>query len=137
MEAVLPFVLTVHNYLRFVILALGLLGVLRSLVSLGTREARYMRVDEVLGRGYSGALDVQALAGVVLIIGVLGQPEAAPIQVWIHPAIMLPAVALSHLGRRFEGRSDRDRHKGQLAIYAGSLALIAVGLAVIGQLRLI
>jgi hypothetical protein len=50
---------------------------------------------------------------------------------------MLPAVVVSHLGRRFNERSNRDRHKAQIGIYLGSLALILLGLAVIGQLRLI
>lgn len=132
----MDFVLTAHRYLRFVILALGLLGLLRSLVSLGTREARFMRIDEAFSRGYTGALDLQVLAGAVLIILLLSQAEAVPVA-WLHPIIMLPAVVVSHLGRRFRDRPDRDRHKAQLAIYAGSLALIAAGLAVIGELRLI
>ncbi|MGH2592924.1 MAG: hypothetical protein ACRDGG_05365 [Anaerolineae bacterium] len=130
----MEFFLVVHRYLRFVILALGILGALRSLVSLGTREARFMRVDEVLNRGYTGALDLQTLVGVVLALLLLGQSAGVP---WIHPIIMLPAVIVSHLSRRFRARSDRDRHKAQLGIYVGSLVLIAAGLAVIGQLRLI
>ena len=130
----MDFFLTAHRYLRFVILALGILGVLRSLVSLGTREARFMRIDEMFGRVYSGALDLQVLAGAALAIFLLSQ--SAPVE-WIHPIIMLPAVAVSHLGRRFRDRADRDRHKAQLGIYVASLALIAVGLAMIGELRLI
>ncbi len=130
----MDFVLIAHRYLRFVILALGLLGAARSLVSLGTREARFVRIDEMFSRGYAGALDLQVLAGAALAILLLSQ--SAPVA-WIHPILMLPAVVVSHLGRRFRGRPDRDRHKAQLAIYAGSLALIVAGLAVIGELRLI
>jgi len=70
--------ITMHAYLRFVILALGILGVLRSLVSLGTATAAFARVDEVLSRGYSGALDLQTLIGVVLVLGLLGSPESVP-----------------------------------------------------------
>jgi hypothetical protein len=125
---------TAHAYLRFVILALGIIGVLRALVSLGTREARFMRLDELLSRGYSGALDLQVLVGVVLVLLRMGQSASVA---WIHPIIMLPAVVVSHFSRRFRDRPDRDRHKAQLSIYVGSLILIAAGLAVIGQLRLI
>ena len=130
----MEFVLVVHQYLRFVILALGILGALRSWVSLGTREARFMRLDEMFSRVYSGALDLQVLAGAALLIFLLSQSAEV---VWIHPIIMLPAVVVSHLSRRFRDRPDRDRHTAQLSIYVGSLALIAVGLAVIGELRLI
>ncbi len=130
----MDFLLVAHAYLRFVILALGILGGLRSLVSLGTREARFMRVDEMLNRGFSGALDLQVLIGIVLVILLVGQQAAVP---WIHPIIMLPAVVIAHLSARFRNRPDRDRHRTQLAIYVGSLLLILAGLAVIGQLRLI
>jgi hypothetical protein len=52
--------------------------------------------------------------------------------------IMLPAVFVVHFfGRRLRDRPDRERHKAQLGIYAGSLAIIALGLLVIGELRLI
>ena len=130
----LAFALSAHRYLRFVILAFGVLGVLRSLVNLGTREAKFGRVDEVLGRAFSGALDLQMLAGIGLIL--LYPGEGRSIQ-WLHPMIMLPAVVVSHLGRRFRDRPDRDRLKGHLGLYLGSLVLIVLGLAVIGQLRLI
>jgi hypothetical protein len=130
----MDFFLIVHRYLRFVILAIGILGVLRALVSLGTREARFMRIDDALSRVFSGALDLQVLVGAVLI---LWRPaESNPIP-WIHPIIMLPAVFISHLTRRFRHRPDRERHRAQLAIFAVSLAIVALGLIVIDQLRLI
>ena len=49
---------------------------------------------------------------------------------------MIPAIVVAHLSRRFAAQPDRTRHQRQLAIYLGSLALIAIGLAVIGQLSL-
>ena len=128
------FFLTAHTYLRFVILALGVLGMLRALVSLGTRNATFMRVDEVLSRGYAGALDLQVAVGAILVLMRLGQSDH-PVS-WLHPIIMLPAVVAAHLGRRYQRRPDRERQKVQLAIYAGSLVLVALGLAVIGELRL-
>ena len=128
------FLLTVHSFLRFVILVVGVAGVLRSLVSLGTREAKFARVEEVFSRAYSGALDLQTLAGAALVVLLSGQSREVQ---WIHPIFMLPAVVVSHLGRRFTERSNRDRHKAQIGIYLGSLALILLGLAVIRQLRLI
>ena len=127
-------ILTAHTYLRLLILTLGALGILRALVSLGTRNAAFARVDEVLSRGYTGALDLQTVVGAILALMLLGQSESVQ---WIHPLIMLPAVFVAHLGRRFQNRPDRERQKAQLAVYAGSLAIVAVGLAVIGELRLV
>jgi hypothetical protein len=126
--------LTVHRYLRFVILAAGILGVLRSLVSLGSREALFMRVDNVLMRLYTGALDLQLLAGVVLAALLLSESE--PVR-WIHPLIMVPALWVAHLSRRYRAWPGRDRHGAHLRIYLISLVLIAMGLLVIGELRLL
>ena len=131
----MEFVLTAHRFLRFVVLVFGIVGVLRSLVSLGTRDAKFMRFDETLIRAYTGALDLQTLAGIILVLMLIGQPGASV--PWIHPIFMLPAVVVAHLSRRFRGRPDRERHIRHLGLYTGSLVLIGIGLAVIGQLRLL
>src|SRR4030067_2736224 len=106
--------LTVPRYLRFVILAFGVLGVLRSLVSLNTREPKFVRVDEVMSRVFSGALDLQTLAGIGLIL--LYPGDGRPIA-WLHPVLMLPAVVVAHLGRRFRDRPDRARLPAQRLLY--------------------
>ena len=129
----MDFFLTVHQYLRFVILAVGLLGVLRTLVSLGTREATFMRVDHLLLRLYTGALDLQFVVGVVLVFLLLSAAQTVP---WIHLVIMLPAIFVVHLSRRYREWPNRERLGVHLRIYLGSLVLIGIGLLVIGQLRL-
>jgi len=130
----MDFFLTVHRYLRFVILAVGILGVLRSVVSLGSREALFVRVDKLLMRLYIGALDLQLVAGVVLAVLLLTESQVVP---WIHLFLMLPAIFVAHLNRRYREWENRDRHAAHLRIYLISLGLIALGLLVIGQLRLI
>jgi hypothetical protein len=40
---------------------------------------------------------------------------------------------VAHLSRRFAAQPDRKRHQAQLGIYLGSLALVVIGLLVIGQ----
>ena len=130
----MEFFLVAHRYLRFVILVIGILAALRCLVSLGTRESMFMRLDQALSRVFSGALDLQLLAGAALVVTALSEARTVP---WFHPIIMLPAVVVSHMSRRFRTRPDRERHRAQLGIYAGCLALIALGLLTIGQLKLI
>jgi len=123
----------VHNYLRWVILSLALIGAARSLVSLLTRDAKFARLDIGLSRAYSVILDIQGLAGVLLVFTALALSETPP---WLHAVIMLPAIIVGHLSRRFRERPDRIRHQAQLGIFIGSLVLIAVGLLVIGELKL-
>ncbi len=123
----------IHSTLRWLILSLAIFGSARSFVSMLSVSARFSRLDLGVGRAYTILIDLQLLVGVVLVLATLIVQEPVP---WIHPIIMIPAVVIAHLSRRFATRPDRKRHQAQLAIYLGSLALIMAGLAVIGQLVL-
>ena len=120
----------IHSMLRWLVLSLAVFGAARSFVSMLSVSARFSRLDLGVSRAYAGLLDFQFLLGILLIVGALTLQEALP---WIHPIIMIPAVVIAHLGRRYAARPDRTRHQAQLAIYLGSLALVAIGLTVIGQ----
>jgi len=96
-------------------------------------SARFTRLDVGVSRAYAGLLGLQLLLGGLLVLGAATLQDTLP---WIHPIIMIPAVIVAHLNRRFRAQPDRKRHQRQLAIYLGSLALIVLGLAVINQLSL-
>ena len=120
----------IHSMLRWLILSLAVFGAARSFVSMLSVSARFSRLDGGVGRAYTILLDLQLLVGILLILAALTLQQLVP---WIHPILMLPAVVIAHLGRRFAREPERRRHQAQLAIYLGSLALVVVGLAVIGQ----
>ena len=92
-----------------------------------------MLVDLGLSNAYRGLLTLQGVVGVLLIGAALTLQTAVP---WLHLIVMLPAIGVSHLAGRFRSQPDRTRQQRQLAIYLGSLALVAIGLAVINQLYL-
>jgi hypothetical protein len=123
----------IHGYIRWFILSLAVVGIARSFVSLFTREAKFMRLDAGLSAAYSGILDAQGLIGILLVFVALTLGETPP---WAHALIMLPAIIIGHLARRFRQRPDRVRHQAQLGIFIGSLILVALGLLVIGELKL-
>ena len=123
----------IHGVLRWLILSLAVFGTARSFVSVLSVSARFSRLDLGVGRAYSLLLDLQLLVGILLVLAALTLQQPVP---WIHPIIMLPAVVIAHLSRRFAAQPDRKRHQAQLAIYLSSLALVTIGLAVIGQLGL-
>ena len=133
MEQVQATLLDIHGMLRWLILSLAVFGTARSFVSMLSVSARFSRLDLGVSRAYAVLLDLQLLVGVLLVLAALTLQQAVP---WIHPMIMIPAVVIAHLSRRFAAQPDRKRHQAQLAIYLGSLALVAIGLAVIGQLAL-
>ncbi len=125
--------LAIHSTLRWFILSLAVFGVARSFVSTLSVSARFSKLDLGVSRAYAVLLDLQVLVGVLLVLAVSALQQAVP---WLHPIIMIPAVVIAHLSRRFAAQPDRKRHQAQLAIYLGSLALIVAGLAVVGQLSL-
>jgi hypothetical protein len=123
----------IHGMLRWLILSLAVFGVARSFVSMLSVSAHFTRLDLGVSRAYAVLLDIQLLVGVLLTLAALTLQQAVP---WIHPIIMIPAIVVAHLSRRFAAQPDRKRHQAQLGIYLGSLALVVAGLAVIGQLYL-
>jgi hypothetical protein len=125
--------LAIHSMLRWLILSLALFGTARSFVSMLSVSARFTRLDLGVSRAYAVLLDLQLLVGILLVLAALTVQQPVP---WIHPIIMIPAVVVAHLSRRFAAQPDRKRHQAQLGIYLGSLALVVVGLAVINQLYL-
>jgi hypothetical protein len=120
----------IHSMLRWLILSLAVFGAARSFVSMLSVSARFTRLDLGVSRAYAVLLDVQLLVGLLLTLAALTVQQAVP---WIHPIVMIPAVVVAHLGRRVAAQPDRKRHQAQLAIYLGSLALVVIGLLVIGQ----
>ncbi len=120
----------IHSMLRWLILSLAVFGTARSFVSMLSVSARFSRLDLGVSRAYAVLLDVQLLVGILLVLAALTVQEPVP---WIHPLIMIPAVVVAHLSRRFATQPDRKRHQAQFAIYLSSLALIVIGLLVIGQ----
>ena len=119
-----------HGALRWLILSLAVFGTARSFVSMLSVSARFSRLDLGVSRAYAVLLDLQMLVGILLVLSALTVQQPVP---WIHPIIMIPAVVVAHLSRRFATQPDRKRHQAQLAIYLGSLALVVIGLIVIGQ----
>jgi hypothetical protein len=120
----------IHSMLRWLILSLAVFGAARSFVSMLSVSARFTRLDLGVSRAYPVLLDIQLLVGLLLVLAALTVQQAVP---WLHPIVMIPAVVVAHLGRRFAAQPDRKRHQAQLAIYLGSLALVVIGLLVIGQ----
>jgi NADH:ubiquinone oxidoreductase subunit 6 (subunit J) len=123
----------VHGLIRWFILSLAVVGAARSFVSMLSVSGRYARLDVGLSNAYSLLLDVQGLLGVLLVIAALLIQRPVP---WLHAIIMLPAIIVGHLNRRFRHQPDRTRQQIQFGIFLGTLALIALGLAVINQLYL-
>jgi len=136
MDQILGFLPGVHALIRWFILSLGVVGAARSFVSMLSVSAKFTRLDIGLCRAYSVLLDVQGLFGMLLLLAALTTQQPLTTLQWLHPLIMLPAIIVGHLYRRFQSQPDRARHQAQLGIFVGSLVLVAIGLAIINELYL-
>jgi hypothetical protein len=129
-----PTVLTIHSFVRWLVILLGLWAVVNALPA---RQARG-GVSTFSGLLFSLTLDIQMLLGLLLYVS-LSPITAAAMQdmggamkngswrFWSveHPVMMILAVAFAHIGRPRRGRAAT----GNRALIWYGLALLAILLA--------
>lgn len=136
----MPAVLLIaHSWMRWVVLLLGLLAVVRAVA--GWSSGRPWRAgDAAAGRWYSRALDVQVLLGLLLYFGFsrllatagadFGRAMATPAtRFWLveHLAGMLVALALGHVGTARVRKAATDAQRfGRAALFYGLSWLVVV-----------
>jgi hypothetical protein len=119
----------IDGYIRWFILVLAAVGATRSLISLLTREARFMRLDVGLSAAYGGLLILHSINSLFLISTLSVATTAA----WAYLILTLAATIVGNLHWRFRARPDRVRHQIQLGLFVGSLILIIMGLLLLEQ----
>ena len=123
-----PTILTLHSWLRWLVILAGLWAV-------ASAAARRAGDRDRAGRVFTGGLDLQFVLGVLLFVALSPITRAAlgdmggamKNRVWRfwtveHPALMILALVFAHVGRMVSRRSGTG--KGPLLWYA--LALLAV-----------
>lgn len=128
-----PLVLTIHSWLRWIAIIVGLWAVAQS-VSAAARAGR----PGPAGLVFTIVLDIQFLAGLVLFLALSPVTQAAMADMgaamknsawrfWVveHPVLMLGAVALAHIGRMVE-KSKRPVGRRPLVWYALAVAALII-----------
>ncbi len=120
-------ILLLHSIVRFVLLAIAVVGIIKTLMSLG-RKGDPAPADRTIASAFLGVYDLQVLLGILIIF--LGGLTNA-----LHPIVMFVGVVTAHglqaMSRRAQGASV---HQARLAFYIVPLAIILIGLAIIGHL---
>ncbi len=120
-------VLFIHGLVRFVILAIALVGIVKALLSLAQKSAP-VKLDQTLAAAFLGLYDLQVLIGLLIIL--LGGLTNV-----IHPIVMFVGVALAHglqmMTKRAQGANVSLY---RLAFYIAPLLVILIGLAAISHL---
>jgi len=133
------FILAVHNIVRWVVLILGFLAVLRALIGWFGKHA-WIPADPKIGIFFTSAIDTQLLLGLLLYIFlspftvqalrkfgfsyVMSQPDYRFFAVE-HIFYMLLAVVFAHLGSALPKKVDNavDKHR-RAAIWFGLAFLV-------------
>ena len=133
-----PVILAIHNIVRWVVLILGVIVVIRGLLGwFGKRE--WSTMDRKLGVYFTSSIDVQLLVGLVLYIflsplttsafrdfGSVMSNDGLRFFAVEHAVIMLLAVVFAHLGGVYSKRVSASKDKYKMAAIWYGLALIAV-----------
>ncbi len=134
------FILAVHNILRWVVLILGFLAVLRAFIGWFGKHA-WIPADPKIGRFFTSAIDTQLLVGLVLYFFlspftlqairnfgfgyVMEQGDYRYFAVE-HLVFMILAVVFAHLGSALPKKVDQPAEKHRRAAIWFGLALLVI-----------
>ena len=133
-----PFVLAVHNIVRWVALILAILAVVRAFIGwLGKRD--WTDRDRKIGVFFTSAMDVQLLLGFMLYFllsplttaalrnfGAAMGNDVSRFFALEHALYMILAVVFAHLGSAFSKRADEPVKKHRTAAIWFGLSLIII-----------
>ncbi len=120
-------VLLLHSLVRFLIIIIAVVGVIKTIVNLA-RQAAPAGADRGIGSAFLGLYDLQVLLGLLIIL--LGGLTNA-----IHPIIMFIGVIIGHVLQRMSRQgTGNSANWTLLALYIVPLLIILGGLAAISHL---
>jgi glucose uptake protein GlcU len=130
-----PLALLLHSWLRWVVLILGIIAVVRAI---GGRTGRpWSQADDTVSKWFGITFDIQFVIGLLLYAWLSPVTQAvfadfggamrnAGLRFWAveHVAGMLVAIALVHIGRGKIRKATTDRRRHTLAALFYGIALI-------------
>ncbi len=138
------FIWDLHAIWRWVMLAAGVIVVLKALIGwLGRRP--WTRLDDQLGMIYTMVVDVQFLIGLILwfvgpfnfrqLASAMGNPLLR-FYLLEHPILMLVALALAHIGRGRSRTAGADVRKHRIAFIFYGLSFLVIALIFVMRLSI-
>ena len=123
----MSFLLIAHSYLRWLILIVALIAVIKFAIG-WRRGSAFQKMDRGLASGFSGLMDLQALLGLILLIwnGVIGGFPMFRIE---HAVTMIVATAVAHLHVLWKNADDQKRFRNSLFIILDTLIIVFFGVA--------
>ena len=126
----MDFVLMFHSILRWLIVIVAVVA----LVKLGMgwlRGQKFEKMDNGLVKGFSGLMDLQALLGIIFLIGD-GMTNGYPMYRIEHATTLILAVIVAHLPARWKKADDKTRFRTSFFVVLATLLLIYAGVQTVG-----
>jgi len=126
LDLYLPLV-TVHNYLRWIVLIIVLITLYRAYRG-WIQEKTWDKLDDRLGLIFTSTMDTQLLLG-LLVYGVL-EFSVTPRILTEHIIPMIAAVIIAHIGRSRSKNApnDQPKHKQAAIWYSVSMLIIILSI---------
>jgi len=124
----MAFLLIAHSHLRWLILLVALVAVLKFAFG-WLRGGAFKGMDRGLAAGFSGLMDLQATLGIILLVwgGLAG--TGFPMFRIEHAVTMIVAAAVAHLHSRWKNAEDKTRFRNSLFIILDTLIIVFIGVA--------
>jgi hypothetical protein len=124
----MAFLLIAHSHLRWLILLVALVAVLKFAFG-WLRGGAFKGMDRGLAAGFSGLMDLQATLGIILLVwgGLAG--AGFPMFRIEHAVTMIVAAAVAHLHSRWKNAEDKTRFRNSLFIILDTLIIVFIGVA--------
>ncbi|CAG0996576.1 hypothetical protein ANAEL_02631 [Anaerolineales bacterium] len=124
----MSFLLIIHSYLRWLILIVALVAVIK--FAIGWRRGNaFQKMDNGLASGFSGLMDLQASIGLIFLVwnGLAG--TGFPAFRIEHTATMIIAAVVAHLHVLWKNADDKKRFRNSLFIILDTLIIVFIGVA--------
>lgn len=131
-----------HSGLRWLVLALAVVVIIKSLMGLFGKPA-YRKIDNILAASFVGTMHLQLLIGLILYVFLSpwtaqafqdfgGAMRDAMLRFWAveHILVMILAVAAAQIGRSIskKAQDDRVKHRFQAIFFSVALLLMLFGI---------
>ncbi|MCB0034681.1 MAG: hypothetical protein KDE51_11700 [Anaerolineales bacterium] len=125
--------LDIHSILRWVIVVLAVVLLVKFLVG-WLQKSSFERVDVILGRAFSGLMDLQATIGLIFLIatGVGANGVGFPRTRLEHAFTMILAAVAAHFIGRWKGASGEIRFRNSFLVTLLTSVLVYVGVLTVG-----
>jgi hypothetical protein len=120
-----------HSYLRWLILLIGLVAVIRFTYG-WLRGSGFQGVDRGLLAAFGWLIVLQALFGLALLFGLAKTGEGYPMVRFEHAGFMAVVIILAHLPARWKEAEDSIRFRNAMLCILGALVMIYFGVNLFG-----